>query len=166
MPCEITLVMGMREMTMSSWLMHYAKGSESKKHSYVSRKMGKNGKWIYTYRDDSTVVDKVTGKMNEVKDDFEENGGEAGEAFGKIRDLWNNPIGSGYFDRAAAVGKYWSGEEMTDEDWDNYAQATNPSHFGTRDKSDLERIADPGTRLYSRLEEDKQKKKKMLAKKK
>ena len=32
-----------------AFLQHSAKGSERKDHKYISRKMGKAGKWIYTY---------------------------------------------------------------------------------------------------------------------
>lgn len=32
-----------------NYLMHWGKGGESKNHKYISRKMGKAGKWIYTY---------------------------------------------------------------------------------------------------------------------
>jgi hypothetical protein len=32
-----------------NYLMHWGKGNQSKNHKYASRKMGKNGKWIYTY---------------------------------------------------------------------------------------------------------------------
>ena len=31
------------------YLMHWGKGKEAKSHKYISRKMGKAGKWIYTY---------------------------------------------------------------------------------------------------------------------
>ena len=32
-----------------NYLMHWGKGKESKNHKYVSRKMGKHGKWVYKY---------------------------------------------------------------------------------------------------------------------
>lgn len=41
-------------------ILHYAKGSESKTHKYVSR-YKKNGRWYYTYKDSNSasVADKV-----------------------------------------------------------------------------------------------------------
>lgn len=45
-----------------NYLMHWGKGGESKNHKYVSRKMGKNGKWIYTY-----ATDAIKGAGREIK---------------------------------------------------------------------------------------------------
>lgn len=35
------------------YLEHSLKGSERKNHKYISRKMGRSGKWVYTYADRS-----------------------------------------------------------------------------------------------------------------
>lgn len=42
-------------------ILHYAKGTESKAHKYVSRVM-KNGKWVYTYAKNRLRGNKVTNK--------------------------------------------------------------------------------------------------------
>ena len=42
-------------------IMHYAKGTESKSHGYISR-VWKNGKWVYTYAKNRLRGNKVTNK--------------------------------------------------------------------------------------------------------
>ena len=42
-------------------VLHYAKGTESKSHKYVSRVM-KNGKWVYIYAKNRLRGNKVTNK--------------------------------------------------------------------------------------------------------
>ena len=61
-----------------NYLMHWGKGGESKNHKYVSRKMGKNGKWIYAYAKDSgkksVRADRVWDDENKKWSDTKEPG--------------------------------------------------------------------------------------------
>ena len=47
------------------YLIHWSKGGESKNHKYLSRKMGSNGKWIYTYA--KGAANKVRAVANEAR---------------------------------------------------------------------------------------------------
>ena len=58
-----------------NYLMHWGKGKESKNHKYISRRMGKNGKWVYVY--DKTIgrlakEAKRRKALNEARDDINE----------------------------------------------------------------------------------------------
>ena len=55
------------------YLMHWGKGNEAKSHKYISRRKGKNGKWIYKYANDKEILEFNTSNSLTPEDDLDLN---------------------------------------------------------------------------------------------
>lgn len=75
-----------------NYLMHWGKGKESKNHKYTSRKMGKNGKWVYTY---ITNTPGLGTKKNDSKEQEDTSSSDWNHAYyfkdGKYIDIKKQP---------------------------------------------------------------------------
>lgn len=76
-------------------LIHYAKGGSAKDHKYISRYKGKNGKWVYVYKNPNNQIDYEAETLEEAQNKLGK-----GYAYKKANELYPGSVYNDYMRRA------------------------------------------------------------------